>query len=67
MDTCIMEKTTIEIIKLTPSEGMVLTNGETYSFDFVHVGKNDSVDNWQEITIEEYNKIIKNRKESEET
>ncbi len=62
-----MIKTTIEIIKITPSEGMVLTNGETYSLDFVHVGRNDSVDNWQEITIEEYEKIMKEREESEET
>ena len=62
-----MIKTTIEIIKITPSEGMVLTNGETYSLDFVHVGRNDSVDNWHEITIEEYEKIMKNREESEET
>lgn len=64
MDTCIMEKTTIEIIKLTPSEGMVLTNGETYSRDFVHVGRNDSVDNWHEITIEEYEKIVKEQEET---
>ena len=53
-----MERTTIEIIKITPSEGMVLTNGETYSLDFVHVGKNDSIDNWHEITMEEYEKIM---------
>ena len=53
-----MEKTTIEITKITPSEGMVLTNGETFSLDFVHVGKNDSVENWHEITIEEYERIM---------
>ena len=53
-----MKKTTIEIIKITPSPGMVLTNGETFSFDFVHVGKNDSIGNWYEITIEEYEKIM---------
>ncbi len=63
-----MEKTTIEITKITPSEGMVLTNGETYSLDFVHVGRNDSVDNWHEITQEEYEAIMAEReKESEET
>ena len=53
-----MEKTTIEIIKLIPSEGMVLTNGETYSEDFVHVGRNDSIDNWYEITKAEYDNIL---------
>ncbi len=63
-----MEKTTIEITKITPSEGMVLTNGETFSLDFVHVGRNDSVDNWHEITQEEYEAIMAEReKESEET
>ncbi len=53
-----MEKTTIEITKITPSEGMVLTNGKTFSFDFVHIGRNDSPDNWHEITIEEYERIM---------
>lgn len=65
MVACVMEKTMIEIIKITPSEGMVLTNGETYSFDFVHVGKNDSVNNWREITIEEYNAIMAEQEETE--
>ena len=56
-----MIKTTIEITKITPSEGMVLTNGETYAPNGVHVGKNDSVDNWCEITFEEYNEIMKSQ------
>lgn len=53
-----MITTTIEIIKITPSPGNVLTNGETYAFNCVHIGKNDSIDNWYEITIEEYEKIM---------
>ena len=53
-----MEKTTIEITKITPSPGMVLTNGETFSLDFVHVGKNDSVDNWHEIPLAEYEDLM---------
>ena len=53
-----MEREIIEITKLIPSEGMVLTNGETYSLDFVCVGRNDSPSNWHEITIEEYNAIM---------
>lgn len=60
MDISIMEITTIEIRKITASEGMVLTNGEAYSSvgGDVYLGKNDSVDNWYEITEEEYNAIM---------
>ena len=47
-----MEKSTIEFVKLTASDGMTLTNGETYSKQ-VYLGKNDSVYNWWEITDEE--------------
>ena len=61
-----MEKTTIEITKITPSEGMVLTNGETFSHDFVHIGKNDSIDNWYEITKEEYEAILKEQEKQME-
>lgn len=43
-----MEKSTIELIKLTASEGMTLTNGETYGKE-VYLGCNDSADNWREI------------------
>ena len=43
-----MEKLTIELIKLTASEGCTLTNGETYGKE-VYLGCNDSPDNWQEI------------------
>lgn len=44
-----MDITNIELIKLTPSEGMVLTDGETFSTE-VYLGINDSKDNWYEIT-----------------
>ena len=54
-----MKTTKIEVIKLTPSEGMVLTNGETYGLVEVYLGCNDSPDNWREITVEEYNEIMK--------
>ena len=47
-----MEKKTIELIKLTASEGMSLTNGETYGKE-VYLGVNDSADNWQEIPEED--------------
>ena len=59
-------KETITITKITPSEGMVLTNGKVYAPNGVHVGKNDSVDNWHEITIEEYERIIKDQEKNNE-
>lgn len=36
-------------VKLTASEGMLLTNGEVYG-QVVYLGSGDSPDNWQEIT-----------------
>ena len=55
-----MNISTIEIKKITASAGYVLTNGETYSSPGgeVYLGKNDSVDNWYEITEKEYNDMI---------
>ena len=35
------------------SEGMILTNGETYGIE-VWLSSNDSPNNWREITREEY-------------
>ena len=60
-----MEISTIEIKKIKASEGMVLTNGETYSSvgGEVYLGKNDVPENWHEITEEEYNKIIESEGE----
>ena len=43
-----MTQNTIQIIILTPSQGKVLTNGETYSRK-VYLGVNDSPENWTEI------------------
>ena len=58
------ETKTVELRILTASEGMVLTNGETYSKE-VYLGVNNSPDNWHEITEEEYNEIRKELEESE--
>lgn len=44
-----MEKSMIEIVKLTASEGMMLTNGEVFSKE-VYLGCKDSPENWWEIT-----------------
>lgn len=50
-----MTETTIQLKKLTASEGMILTNGEAYGKE-IYLGCNDSSDNWHEITEAEYNK-----------
>lgn len=47
-----MTQETIELRKLTAAEGMTLTNGEAFGKE-VYLGKNDSPDNWHEITDEE--------------
>ena len=57
-----METTRIELIKITATEGKVLTNGEAYSKE-IYLGINDSIDNWQEITEAEYEEIIKKQEE----
>lgn len=55
-----MNISTIELKKLTASDGMVLTNGVAYSSvgGSVYLGIHDSADNWHEISEEEYNKIV---------
>ena len=53
-----MKLETIEVRKITASEGMVLTNGETYSKE-VYLGCNDNPENWYEITELEYEEIQK--------
>ena len=57
-----MEKTTIELTKVTAAEGMWLTNGETYSTE-IYLGCNDIIDNWHEITDAEYEEILKKQEE----
>ena len=54
-----MEIKTIELRELKADEGKVLTNGETYSSvgGSVFLGVNDKVENWHEITEEEYNEL----------
>ena len=52
-----MIETTIEIKKLTASDGHILTNGIGYGKE-IYLGKNDSADNWHEITDAEYAVIL---------
>ena len=53
-----MTEMKIEVRKLIPSEGMTLTNGESFSKE-VWLGKNVSPDGWYEITDEEAEKRMK--------
>ena len=51
-----MKQTTIELVKLTASDGMTLTNGDVFGKD-VYLGCNDDASNWHEITDEEAERI----------
>ena len=44
-------------MELKAKEGMILTNGEVYGKS-ISLGVNDSIDNWHEITEEEYAEIV---------
>lgn len=57
-----MTMETIELRKMTASEGMVLTNGEAYGKE-IYLGKNDSAENWHEITDAEYEEFLKQQEE----
>ena len=54
-----MKTKPIEIITLEADDGMMLTNGETYS-KMVYLGVSDSPDNWREVTEEEAEEAVKN-------
>lgn len=57
-----MEMTTIELRKLTASDGMILTNGEVYGKE-IYLGVNDIPDNWHEVSMEEYEKKMAEQEE----
>lgn len=44
-----MKMNEIRLVVLEPEDGMVLTNGETYSTK-VYLGVGDSAENWQEVS-----------------
>lgn len=52
-----MIKETIELVKLIASEGMILTNGSEFAKE-AYIGDGDSVENWYEISIEEYESLL---------
>lgn len=55
---------TAEGNKITAEENMILTNGETYG-KTVYLGKNSRIENWREITVREYEKILKKQEEKQ--
>lgn len=63
-----MRTETIQVVKLEPSEGKHLKNkltGEVYK-SYIYLAKSLSVDDFEEITEEEYERIIKDREILEE-
>lgn len=60
-----MTKETITRIKLTASEGHILTDGENYG-RIVYLASGDEGEKWHEITEEEYQKILEESEEIRE-
>ncbi|MBO5078105.1 MAG: hypothetical protein J6B67_00290 [Oscillospiraceae bacterium] len=52
-----MEQEIIELRKLTAAEGMMLYNGESFGKE-VYLGRQDSPENWREITEAEYEALL---------
>ncbi len=52
-----MQKETITRVKLTASEGHILTDGEHYG-RIVYLASGDEGEKWYEITEAEYQKIL---------
>ena len=50
---------------ITASEGMILTNGSAYGRR-IALGSLDSAENWHEITVEEYEQIMKEKEDEED-
>lgn len=59
-----MKTQTVEVVKVEPSDGMYLKNkvtGEVYD-GFIYIAKSLSIDDFEEITQEEYQEIKQNEK-----
>lgn len=54
----------MELRTINAGEGMVFTNGETYGKS-ICLGKNDSPENWREITLEKYENILAEQENEE--
>lgn len=62
-----MKTSSVELIRLDPSEGMHLRNiitGEVYE-SYIYLAKSLSIDDFEEITEEEYQRIIEERNKDE--
>lgn len=55
-----MKKETITRIKLTASEGHILTDGENYG-KVVYLASGDDGDKWHEISESEYQRIMEEK------
>ena len=51
---------------ISPEEGKRLTNGDVIAERDVYIGVGDKIENWYEITEEEAEKILEERRASEE-
>lgn len=60
-----MKTSTVSLIKLEPSSGMCLRNKVTNEVfkSYIYIAKSLCVDDFEEITVEEYEKQLKERSE----
>lgn len=62
-----MKTSTVSLVRLEPSEGMYLRNTKTNEVynDYIYLAKSLSVDDFEEITEEEYQQIIQSKLQQE--
>lgn len=60
-----MTKETLTRIKLTASEGMILTDGTTYG-RVIFLAEGHTGDSFFEITEEEYNRILEEKRKEQQ-
>ena len=60
-----MKKETITRLKLTASDGMVLTNGTSYG-KVIFLATGQTGDSFTEITEEEYNRILEEKRKEQQ-
>lgn len=62
-----MKTSTVNLVRLEPSEGMYLKNtktGEVFR-SYIYIAKSLSVEDFEEITEEEYKRTVESKEESE--